>query len=193
MTFSTGTGVQIRPHSSLDPRTPNIRDLKKWRTWKDDSEVKSSGYSSTGPTFGFQHLQGSLQHPLLASVSTSFASSTKTYIQAKHPVHKKERTQKETGMQFQLVDCLPRMQEVLVPSLVAHNQIGDTPSNLTNWEVDSRSEIQGHHWLNSKYEGSLDHMKLCLKNREETEKESEEQGVGRDRGRERRGAADTQS
>lgn len=115
MTFSTGTGVQIRPHSSLDPRTPNIRDLRKWRIWKDDSEVKSSGYSSTGPTFGFQHLQGSLQHPLLASVSTSFASSTKTYIQAKHLVHKKERTQKETGMQFQLVDCLPRMQEVLGP------------------------------------------------------------------------------
>lgn len=61
MTHSTGTGVQIRPHSSLDPRTPNIRDLRKWRVWKDDSEVKSSGYSSTGPIFGFEHLQGSLQ------------------------------------------------------------------------------------------------------------------------------------
>lgn len=113
MTFSTGTGVQIRPHSSLDPRTPNIRDLRKWRIWKDDSEVKSSGYSSTGPTFGFQHLQGSLQHPLLASVSTSFASSTKTYIQAKHPVHKKERTQKN----WDAVSAgrLPHMQEVLGP------------------------------------------------------------------------------
>ena len=69
--------------------------------------------------------------------------------------------------------------------MVAHT------SNLTNWEVGSRSEIQGHHWLNSKFEGSLGYMKL--KNEEETEKESEEQGVGRDRGRERRGAADTQS
>lgn len=44
--------------------------------------------------------------------------------------------------------------------MVAHT------GNLTNWEVGSRSEIQGHHWLNSKFEGSLGYMKLKMRRRQ---------------------------
>lgn len=112
--------------SSLDPRTRNNRILRKWRVWKDDSEVKSSGYSSTGSTFGFQHIQGSLQLcvtpvPEDTTPSSGFhehqlCKQYKDTHSGKAPrcTKRKEKTT-ETGMQFQLVDCLPSMQEVLGP------------------------------------------------------------------------------
>lgn len=70
---------------------------------------------------------------------------------------------------FQLIQCLPRIHEVLgpVPSITL-TICGDSQFLLNNREVETgRSEIQGHHWLHRQFKSILRHPKVSLKKKKD--------------------------